>query len=214
MRILPFGDLSAQRAAYGELQSHLESGGLLLYPTETVFGLGGAATVESTRALAELKGRDAAKPFILLISDLRQAEGLEWTPAAERLARAFWPGPLTLVLRDPDARYPAGIRSEQGGVAVRETSHEGVRRLIGALDMPLTSTSANRPGARPAETPAEARALFRDLPVRANVWMLDGPAGGTEPSSIVDCTGTRPRIVRAGAIAAEQIREIVHDVEF
>lgn len=213
MRVLPFADRSAQRAALGDVHAHLQSGGLLLYPTETVFGLGGAATAEATRALAALKGRDAAKPFILLISHLRQVEGLEWTRAAERLAETFWPGPLTLVLRDPDARFPARIRSDAGGVAVRETSHAGIRYLVGALNEPLTSTSANLPGARPAETPEEARALFRDLPVRANVWMLDGPAGRTDPSSIVDCTGARPRIVRAGAIPVEQIREIVHDVE-
>ncbi|HEX6589282.1 MAG TPA: L-threonylcarbamoyladenylate synthase [Longimicrobiales bacterium] len=213
MRILPFGDRSAQRATYGDVHAHLQSGGLLLYPTETVFGLGGAATPEATRALAELKGRDAAKPFLLLITNVRQIEGLEWTDAARRLADAFWPGPLTIVLRDADARFPAGVRSEQGGVAVRDTSHEGMRRLIDALNQPLTSTSANRPGARPAETAAEARALFRDLPVRANVWMLDGPAGGTEPSSIVDCTGARPRVVRAGAVPVDQIREIVHDIE-
>lgn len=213
MRVLPFADRSAQRAALGDVHAHLQAGGLLLYPTETVFGLGGAATPEATQALAALKGRDAAKPFILLISHLRQAEGLEWTPAAERLAQAFWPGPLTLVLRDPDSRFPAGIRSADGGVAIRETSHEGVRYLIGALNQPITSTSANLPGARPAETPEEARALFRDLPVRANVWMLDGAAGRMEPSSVVDCTGARPRVVRAGAIPVEQIREIVHDVE-
>ena len=212
MRILPFADPSAQRAAYGDVHAHLQSAGLLLYPTETVFGLGGAATLEATRALAGLKGREATKPFLLLVSDVRQAEGLEWTSTAERLAREFWPGPLTLVLRDPDARFPAGIRSAEGGVAVRQTSHEGMRRMIGALDMPITSTSANRAGSRPAETPAEARALFRDLPVRANVWMLDGPAGGAQPSTIIDCT-ERPRVVRAGAIAVEQIREIVHDVE-
>jgi L-threonylcarbamoyladenylate synthase len=213
MRVLPFADRSAQRAALGDVHAHLHSGGLLLYPTETVFGLGGVATAEATQTLADLKGRDAAKPFILLISHMRHAEGLDWTAAAERLAHAFWPGPLTLVLRDRDARFPARIRSEDGGVAIRETSHEGIRYLIGALNEPLTSTSANLPGARPAETPEEARALFRDLPVRANVWMLDGPAGRMEPSSIVDCTGAHPRVVRAGAIPVEQIREIVHDVE-
>ena len=213
MRVIPFGDEAAQRAALPDVVAHLRSGGLLLYPTETVFGLGGLADLEGTRALAELKSRDAAKPFILLIDRRERAIGLEWSDAALLLADAFWPGPLTLVLRDDGARYAPGIRSEGGGVAVRETPHAGVRLLLGALGEPVTSTSANAPGAPPARTQEEASALLRELPERANVWLLDGAAGGAEPSTVVDCTGRRPRIVRAGAVSAERIREIVRDVE-
>lgn len=213
MRVVPFGDEAAQRAALPDVIAHLRSGGLLLYPTETVFGFGGLIDLAGARALAELKSRDAAKPFILLIDRRERAPGLEWTAAARSLADAFWPGPLTLVLRDDGARYAPGIRSDGGGVAVRETPHAGVRLLLDALGEPLTSTSANAPGAPPARSQEEARALMRELPARANVWLLDGPAGGAEPSTVVDCIGHRPRIVRAGAVSVERIREIVRDVE-
>ena len=213
MRVVPFDDERAQRAALPDVVAHLRSGGLLLYPTETVFGLGGLTDIGATRALAELKSRDAAKPFILLIDRRELSVGLEWTDDALLLADAFWPGPLTLVLRDDAARYARGIRSEGGGVAVRETPHAGVRLLLDALGEPVTSTSANSPGAPPARTQEEARALMSELSGRADVWLLDGPAGGAEPSTVVDCTGRRPRIVRAGAVSAERIREIVRDVE-
>ena len=213
MRVVPFGDEAAQVAALPDVIAHLRAGGLLLYPTETVFGLGGLTGAASSRALAELKSRDPAKPFILLISTLEQAAGLAWTDSARRLADALWPGPITLVLDDADARFQAGIRSDDGGVAIRETPHAGVRRLLDALGEPITSTSANPPGAAPARTPDEARALMRDLPARANVWLLDGDAGGAPPSTVVDCRGARPRLVRAGAVPLERIREIVHDIE-
>ena len=88
-----------------------------------------------------------------------------------------------------------------------------MRLLIDALGEPITSTSANQPGGPPARTPDEARALMRDLLEGANVWLLEGEAGGAPPSTVVDCTGSRPRLVRAGAVPVERIREIVHDLE-
>lgn len=211
--VVPFGDEAAQRAAVAPVTAHLRAGGLILYPTETVFGFGGLIGAGPTGLLADLKSRDPRKPFILLISDRAQASGLHWTPAARRLAAEFWPGPLTLVLRDDDGRYPERVASDSGGVAIRETPHAGVRILLDALGEPVTSTSANPRGVEPARTPSEARALMRELPADANVWLLDGVAGGAPPSTVVDCTGARPRLMRAGAVALARIREVVHDVE-
>ena len=213
MREVPFGDEIAQRAAAPELVAHLDAGGLIVYPTETVFGIGGLTGPAPTRRLAELKSRDPAKPFIVLVSEAGQVRGLEWTRAARRLAEELWPGPLTLVLRDVAGLYPPGIASEHGGVAVRVTPHGGVRILIDALGEPITSTSANAAGQPPARTTDEAREAMRGVPADANVWLLDGPAGGATPSTVVDCTQTRPRLLRAGAVPLERIREIVHDVE-
>lgn len=213
MRVIPFTDEDAQATALPDVIAHLRAGGLIAYPTETVFGLGGLAQPLPTRRLADLKARDAAKPFILLVSRRDQVEGLVWTAPARALATAFWPGPITLVLREPARLYPPGIASKEGGVAIRETPHPGIRALIDALGEPITSTSANPPGGRPALTSAEALALLRDLPARADVWLLDGVAGGAQPSTVVDCTADRPRLVREGAVPLERIREIVHDVE-
>ena len=213
MTIVPFGDEAAQRAAIPRVVDHLRAGGLMLYPTETVFGLGGLAERTPLERLSALKSRDEQKPFLLLVAEVAQAPGLHWTDAARALADMFWPGPLTLVLRDPDGRYPPGVQSASGGVALRRTPHEGVRRLLDALGEPVTSTSANPRGVEPARTVAEARALLRDLPAEADVWLLEGAAGGAPPSTVLDCTAERPRLVRAGAVSIERIREVVDDVE-
>lgn len=213
MAVVPFGEDAAQRVAVPGVVEHLRSGGLILYPTETVFGLGGLVAAAPLERLSALKSRDEEKPFLLLVSELAQAPGLHWTQAARLLSEAFWPGPLTLVLRATDRRYPPGVASADDGVAVRLTPHTGMRILLDALAEPITSTSANPRGSRPARTAAEAHALLEELPEAADVWLLEGAAGGAEPSTVLDCTRERPRLVRAGAVSIERIREVVDDVE-
>ena len=105
------------RAQLDRIATHLEEGGLLGYPTETVYGFGAGVTPRGIRAVRRLKGRDDTKPFLVLVPD-RSSEDvtrLDWTPSALALAEAVWPGALTLVLRDPGARYPEGVRSAGGG---------------------------------------------------------------------------------------------------
>ncbi|HYE89867.1 MAG TPA: L-threonylcarbamoyladenylate synthase [Terriglobales bacterium] len=213
MRVVPFGDREAQQAALAGIVAHVRAGGVIVYPTETVFGIGGAASLESVRRVAELKGRAETKPFLLLVSDEAQAQGLEWTETARRLADAFWPGPLTIVLRDTARRYPQGVTSADGGVAIRRTPHAGMRLLLDELGEPVTSTSANAPGEPPARTTAEAERALRALGDADDVWLLDGAAGDAPPSTVVDCTRDRPRLVRAGAVPLERLREVVDVVE-
>ena len=215
MRVVPFATEPEQRAALDPVARHLRAGGLIVYPTETVFGMGSTVDPAAVARLRSLKQRDEVKPFLLLVSDESQAPGLEWNATARRLAQAFWPGPLTLVLNDAEGRYPEGVASAAGGVALRRTSHAGVRTLLDALGAPITSTSANPPGAPPARTSAEARSALDVLAgeAGAEVWLLDGPAGGAAPSTVVDCTGPRARLVRAGAVPVEKLREVVDVVE-
>lgn len=144
--ILPFTG-----AAVGEsiprVVAHLQAGGLIGYPTETVYGLGGDVSEASVRGVAALKGREPGKPFLLIISDAKMAEdlGLLFNASARALARACWPGPLTLALPG-GPRLPAMLRGPEGGIAVRHTGHPGLARLVAAFGAPITSTSANRPG--------------------------------------------------------------------
>lgn len=99
-------DLAEQSA---RVAGHLRRGGLIAYPTETVYGIGCALAGGALERLAELKRRDAHKPFLVLIAGPEQMPGLDWTAAARVFAAAFWPGPLTLVLRAEPARYPGQI---------------------------------------------------------------------------------------------------------
>jgi L-threonylcarbamoyladenylate synthase len=196
-------------AALPQATAHLEAGGLLAYPTETVYGLGSRARGPEVRALARLKGRRPDKPFLLLVADraMAEAQGLAFNAAASALARAFWPGPLTLVLPGGSGRLPDALRGPEGGIAVRWTSHRGMARLVGALGEPLTSTSANLPGSPPAPG---AEAIGRDFApaVEAGTLLvLDGGVLGNSPSStVVDCTQPAPRLIREGALTLGELR--------
>jgi L-threonylcarbamoyladenylate synthase len=207
--LLPFVTDAEVTAALQPTVTHLRAGGLLAYPTETVYGLGSRPHEPDVRALAELKGRAAGKPFLLLVASraMAEAQGIAFNESANALARAFWPGPLTLVLPGGSGRLPDLLRGPEGGIAVRWTSHPHIARLVVALGEPLTSTSANLPGAAPSPG---AAAILRDFAtaVRDGVLLvLDGGVlGNRPPSTVVDCTGRTPRVIRAGAISLAELR--------
>jgi L-threonylcarbamoyladenylate synthase len=129
---------------------------------------------------------------------------------AARFVANHWPGPLTLVLSGGEGRVPARLRGPEGGVAVRWTSHPGIRVVIRANDDAITSTSANRPGVPPAQTTSEIVSQWPDAIARGILRVLDGGRlTASQPSTVVDCTGRAPRIIRPGAIAADVLRESV-----
>jgi len=138
---------------------------------------------------------------------------LHLTPEASRLAARHWPGPLTIVLPGGERRVPARLRGPEGGVAVRWTSHPGLQRLIQAYGDPLTSTSANRPGVPPAMTATEIVQQWGDALGRGLIRLLDGGRLiDSAPSTVVDCTGRRPRVIRPGAVSSAVLRESVPDL--
>jgi L-threonylcarbamoyladenylate synthase len=210
--ILGFRTEEEISTALPEVARHLRAGKLLAYPTETVYGLGSSPTSAALAALARLKGRPEGKPFLLLISGRRMAEdwGLVFSPSATALSDAFWPGPLTLVLRGGEGRLPDALRGREGGIAVRHTSHPGIARLVASVGEPLTSTSANRPGAPPAPGPDRLVEMFGDEQRSGELLVLDGGVlGNVPPSTLVDCTGVMPRLVREGAIPRDELRRKV-----
>lgn len=212
MKPVPFQSDADISAGIPKVVMHLQGGGLLAYPTETVYGLGSRAVQADVAALAALKGRTAAKPFLLLISERAMAEayGLAFNASADALARAFWPGPLTLVLPGGSGRLPDLLRGPDGGIAVRWTSHKAIADLVAALGSPLTSTSANVPGQPPG---AGVDAIARDFATAVDagkLMVLDGGVlGNRPPSTVVDCTRPRAQIVREGTLSVAELRRTV-----
>jgi L-threonylcarbamoyladenylate synthase len=207
--IVPFRTPDGVGRAIPQVAAHLAGGGLLGYPTETVYGVGSSASVPALAALARLKGRDPGKPFLLLVSGRTMAEacGLVFTASARALSDAFWPGPLTIVLRGGEGRLPDGLRGREGGIAVRHTSHKGIERLVAHTGEPLTSTSANRPGGPPAPGAERLVELFQVEFDSGQLLVLDGGVlGNVPPSTLVDCTDSVPRMVREGAIPRAELR--------
>jgi len=190
----------------------IRDGGLIAFPTETVYGLGCDAT--NDQAVAKVfaaKNRPKFNPLIVHVAD-RAAAGavVEFNAAADKLAAAFWPGALTLVLPGGEGNVPDTLRGPEGGVAVRWTSHRGAARLVATMGSPLTSTSANRTGEPAARDAVAIAGLFKAEADRGELLVLDaGTLGASAPSTVVDCTGIVPRVVRAGAIDPGRLRSIV-----
>jgi L-threonylcarbamoyladenylate synthase len=202
-------------AAIAPTIAHLQAGGVLAYPTETVYGFGGAVDYDSVERLVKLKRRPSAKPFLLLISasEMLTRLGLHLTSSAARIAARHWPGPVTLVLPGGERRVPDRLRGPEGGIAVRWTPHAGLTRLIQAYGDPITSTSANLPGVPPAMSATEILQQWRDAVTRGKILVLDGGRlSPSDPSTVIDCTGQRPRVIRPGAIPATTLRESAPDL--
>jgi len=213
MVIVPFRTAADRVREADRVAQHLRLGGLIAYPTETVYGIGCLPNPKALDRLAALKGREHARPFLLLVTGPEQAPGLDWTPVALRLADAFWPGPLTLALRAEPGRYPARVVGPDGAVAVRASPHPAVKAILAATGEPITSTSANLPGALPATNAAEVLRVLEAIHAPDDLWLLDGgPLPPSPPSTIVDCSAGRPRVLRSGAIEVERLRTVVEEI--
>lgn len=214
-RGVPFWSPEEVERSLSATLAHLQAGRVLGYPTETVYGFGTMVDFESVEKLVTLKRRPPAKPFLLLVSNSSMLTrlGLNLSAQAAHLAARHWPGPLTLVLPGGEGQLPPRLRGPEGGIAVRWTPHPGLQRLITALGSPLTSTSANRPGVPPAMRAGEVVEQWSTEINRGLLMVLDGGAlPPSRPSTVVDCTGRRLRVIRPGAISAATLRETVPDL--
>jgi len=186
----------------------LKGGGLVAYPSDTVYGLGAAASDE--RAVARVfavKGRLSEKALPLLLADVEDMPPLcaGVSPIAKLLTERFWPGPLTLVLR----RSPAFQSAALGGgenVALRVPDHHFLRQLIRALGEPITGTSANRSGRPSCRTPREVQRRLREA---IDLIIDGGPSRIGQESTVVDITADTPVIVRTGALSREEIERVI-----
>ena len=181
----------------------LASGGLVAFPTETVFGLGCLATSAAGRArFYAAKRRPEGQPAVLMAPGVEALRRwVELDEAALALAAEFWPGPLTLVLRGTPAAAELAQVARAGTLAARVPDHPVALELLRAVPGPLATSSANRQGETPATTAAAAaRALGDEVDV-----VLEGECPGQPPSSILDLTRDPPVILRQGPIPAARL---------
>lgn len=174
-------------------------------PTDTLYGLAADPFLPGVaQRIFTIKQRPESKPILLLIDSVEQLHRLarELPPFFPRLAAAFWPGPLTVILRAAD-KVPEAITAGTGTVAVRWPAAALVRALVRAAGSPLTGTSANLSGMPPATTAAEVK---RQLGEKIYYIVDGGRSYHQQPSTILDLT-SEPRIVRQGAIRWSQLRE-------
>ncbi len=198
-------------AFFAEARSVLRSRGVLALPTETFYAL--AVNPFDPAALARLftlKARPTAKPVLVLIAgpEMLFQVAREAPAAAIPLMAAFWPGPLTLILPALD-HLPRLLTGGTGTIGLRQPRQDLVCRLMATLGLPLTGTSANRSGQRSLTAAAEVAREFGD---GVDLILEVGPCPGGLPSTIVDVTGVPPRLVRAGAIPAARLKEVISDL--
>jgi L-threonylcarbamoyladenylate synthase len=189
----------------------IREGGLVAFPTETVYGLGAdAASGAAVRKIFAAKGRPATNPLIVHVADesIARRYAARWPVDASRLAGAFWPGPLTLVLPKTEqivSEATAGLQS----VALRVPSHPLALQLLRAFNGPVAAPSANQSG---RVSPTTAQHVRKELGDRVDLILDGGPCEVGIESTVLDMTGSQPRILRLGGVSRGQIEALIGPV--
>ena len=205
-KIIKVNDPTCDCPALREAADILRRGGLVVFPTETVYGLGGDATsADSSRKIYEAKGRPSDNPLIIHIAHPDDAEQYAITcPCYHRLAKAFMPGPLTVILPRRDV-IPRETTGGLDTVAVRCPSHPTARALIRAAGVPLAAPSANRSG---CPSPTTAEHVLRDMDGRIEMILDGGPAEIGLESTVISLTDGGCVILRPGAVTETMLAEV------
>ena len=206
--IVKITDVRTQQEDLQRAGKILRSGGLVAFPTETVYGLGAnGLDAEACARIYEAKGRPSDNPLILHVCDRAMVDMIaaEVTPMAEKLLAAFMPGPITLILRRREI-VPDRITGGLDTVGIRMPEHPVARAMIRAAGVPIAAPSANISG-RPS--PTTAASVLRDMKGRIPLILDGGPCHFGVESTIVDCTGPVAVILRPGAITREMLTEVL-----
>lgn len=203
-RILKINTGHSEEDVIGSAAAIISRGGVIAYPTETIYGLGADATNEQAiRKIFEIKGRNFSNPVSLIIGRREDVHPLVRAipKTAQKLMDAFWPGPLTIVFEAAGCVSPL-LTAKTGKIGIRLSGHDTARRIALAAGKPLTATSANLSGLPECATADEVIAQLGD---RLDAVVDLGNTSGTAGSTIIDTTTEQPVILRAGVISREEI---------
>jgi L-threonylcarbamoyladenylate synthase len=211
MSVVPVDPVHPDPAVIADAAARLRAGTLVAFPTETVYGLGAnALDADAVARIYAAKGRPAWNPVIAHVPDVAAARALSraWPASAERLAQAFWPGPLTLVV--PKATHvPDVATAGLDAVAVRVPAHPVALALLKAAAVPVAAPSANR---FTQVSPTTAQHVVRSLGDRAPLVLDGGPCAVGIESTVVDCTGDDVVILRPGMLGRESLQTALADL--
>lgn len=186
----------------------LRKGAIIAYPTDTFYGLGADChSVPSLRRIYRIKQRQPLKPMPVLVSNISQVKGLaaEIPPIFDRLTDAFWPGPLTLVLKAARSLSPV-LAGPNQTIGLRLPAVAWLRELVRQSGSPIVATSANISGEREIDSGDEVIRQFRR---RVDLIVDGGRTPGGRPSTVVDVSGDIPQIIRVGAVPEVDIRRVL-----
>jgi L-threonylcarbamoyladenylate synthase len=212
MQLVEIDPIDPDPAVIARAAALLQAGRLVAFPTETVYGLGAnALDAAAVERIYEAKGRPAYNPVIVHVATRAQALDVvsEWNDTAERLAQAFWPGPLTIVL-PRRAEVPGIVSAGLDSVAVRVPAHPVALALLTACGLPLAAPSANR---SMMLSPTTGAHVAKSLGDAVDLILDAGPTAVGIESTVIDVTTARPTLLRPGMIDVAQIEAIVGPIE-
>lgn len=198
-RLLTLNSECVEDQKYSRIVRTLNEGGVIVYPTDTFYGLGADCfAAAAVRRIYELKKRDSSKPLLVVIADVAMAGRVASVlpPIFLELASNFWPGPLTLILK-ASAAVPREVLGDGDSIAVRMPDLLWLRALVRQAGYPLVATSANISGEKEISTAEEALAQFRG---KVDMIVDGGRTPGVRPSTVLDLTRDKPCLVREGAL--------------
>lgn len=210
--VLAVNPVAPEREAIARAAAVLRGGGLVVFPTETVYGLGAnALDREAVARIFAAKGRPATNPLIVHVAGADQAKEVaaDWPTTAVQLAERFWPGPLTLVL-PKRATVPEVVTAGGPTVAVRVPAHPVALALIQEAGVPVAAPSANR---STQLSPTCAEHVLQGLGGRIDLVLDGGPTAGGLESTVLDLTASSPRLLRPGLVAPAEIEAVLGPIE-
>jgi len=203
-QILRVSDGHSEEDVINSAAAIVSRGGVIAYPTETIYGLGADATNEQAiRRIFEIKGRNFNNPISLIIGHSQNVYPLvrKVTASAQKLMDAFWPGPLTIIFEAAGNVSPL-LTADTGRIGIRLSGHDAARKIAGKAGKPLTATSANLSGSPECAT---ADQVISQLGDRLDTIVDLGKTSGSVSSTIIDATTEQPVILRSGGISQEEI---------
>lgn len=207
-QVLPINPENPEADIIRQAADVLRKGGLVAFPTETVYGIGAnALDAEAAQGIFNAKGRPAKNPLIVHIphADAVQQVAQVWPEDAARLAERFWPGPMTLVLPKKPC-VPATVTGGGQTIAVRVPAHPVAQALLQAVGLPIAAPSANRSSRL---SPTEAKHVLRDLEGRIHMLLDGGPTPRGIESTVIDLSVSTPKLLRPGMISVEAIEQVL-----
>mgnify|MGYP001596989610 CR=1 FL=1 len=201
MKILKVNSKTPEKELIKRAAEILKIGGVVVYPTETLYGLGANVfDINAVQRIFEIKGRDLTKPSSIAFRDLEQARKfLEFTPAAEKLAKKFLPGPLTIILNSK-IEFDEFLGGNK--VSVRIPDHPVAQTLLKEIKFPITATSANLSGGK---DPVEVKDVVEQIGDKVDLILDSGKCKYGKPSTVVDATSDEIKIIREGVIIKTEL---------
>jgi L-threonylcarbamoyladenylate synthase len=190
----------------------IQAGGIVVYPTETLYGLGANALhVDAIQRVRAIKRRDGQKPILVIVPDLESVEPLvgDLHPAARKFMDAFWPGPLTLVMK-ASAAVPRELTQGAPTIGIRVPSSSLCLKLLRLCGCPITSTSANISGQLPFHAIPEIR---NALAPGVDLYLDAGRLPDSAPSTVIDVSVSPPRLLRPGAVSTERLLAVAPELK-